>query len=145
MRNIDGIRQHYVTPYRTKRETPRRAAGIDVFEDPAPPWVVALVTTILERVDMERSGIVASAIEWCERGDQPSRAEHLCTLIDLWPGAGIFDMLETFLRVAMKTGAGRRRGAVPKHVRTHFIPRSWAEADDYEKQQRAYAAIAKES
>lgn len=88
----------------------------------APPWVVAVVDALAAWKVAPRD--VDEAVAWCEAGEPVTRAEHLLTVVSLWPGRKD-DALVAFLRVAFRHRAGRARGTLHKPVRAVRVRESW--------------------
>lgn len=127
----EELRSKLLRPYREKRTTPRpdlRPGSPGAFEDPAPPWVPAVLDTLLPRLGHEKDGgyrIVSAALHWCSQGEGSTRATRLLTIVTLWPGPFVGDIVESFLDAAISTGAGRPAGCKPRKMRAVSIPADW--------------------
>lgn len=114
--------------------TPEQQKIVDFYramtDGNAPPWVAAVVDQLaFYNIDVAE---IANAIQWCDEGDAPYRAEHLLTIVSLWPGPRK-DVVTVFIAVAREHKAGRSKAATTwKHVQAvHVVHvwRSWNEKD----------------
>lgn len=146
------LRAMLVDPYRPARETPRPGLD-DVPEryrmtDPAPPWVPAVVDTLLPRFrfragsDFMRVGLIHGLLEWCAAGDAVARAEQILSIARAWVGGELDDVMRVFMNNAITTKAGRRKGGKARPRRLVETFASWEEHDEAKRAGSREAAIA---
>lgn len=127
--DVRELRPMLVNPYRAKRSTPRPdlLPNFQVFEDPAPPWVPAVVDVLLPRLTRLDDGgymVVCLILGWCAAGDPVARAEQLLTITKLWVGE-LAPMLELFITAARKSNAGRAAGSKYRPIAPATVARDW--------------------
>lgn len=120
---------------------------------PAPPWVTALIDSLVPKRLYDESlqvpvieGQMLMILGWCAAGEPVYRAEQILTVTKLWIGSTPLDVASTFVDDARASKGGRPRlqwkdgpPVKERHVQAVRLDASWEALDQRRAEEKAAA------